>query len=352
MKSGIFGVWERIKAECLDYPILPFLVLVFVAACLFVPNFFTYYNLKVYCLQCSDILILACGVTFVVLNGGIDFSATATLTLSSVVGAYIMAMSPLSGNPYLSIPVAIVVMAALGLAVGTVNGISVTVFKMPSFIATLVTQLAATGCAIIFVGMVTIRPSISGLPDEFFFLGGSGRYFLVPIVISLVVWAFSHWLLRYTYFGRCLYAVGVNPKTAFISGIPVKRVIFKTLVLSGVYAGLASVIATARNQVGVTSLGDKMFISVIACVIVGGTSVAGGFGGVKQTLFGVLFITLLNNTMNLLGVEWYIIMIEQGILILFAAILGYVIEKNKKRVAMKGAHAREARPAAGGGGSA
>jgi ribose transport system permease protein len=330
MKRSRTDFIKGFKNEFQENPILPIFCLAFIVACLSIPNFATAYNLKNFLLQTSDVLILACGVTFVVLNGGIDFSVTSTLTLGSVVGAYIMAMSPIAKYPILSIMVAMMVMLMIGVIVGLINGLAVSRLKIPSFIATLATQLAFSGIAVLFTSIVTDKPSIAGLPDAFFIIGGEGKFFFVPIVISLCIWGLSYWMLKYTNFGRKLYAMGVNPKTAYISGMPVKDTILKIMVLSGLYAGIASILATSRNQVGVSSLGDKMFITIIACVIVGGTKISGGFGGVKQTLFGVLFITLLNNTMNLLGVEWYIIMLEQGVLILLAAVLGFLLNKQQR----------------------
>lgn len=331
MKNKLIGFTKSMKAEFKDNPILAVFLLAFTAALIFVPNFTSLYNLKNFLLQSSDILVVACGLTFVVLNGGIDFSVTSTLTLSSVVGAYIMALSPLAATPGLSIVVAIIAMILIGMIIGVINGLAVSRLKMPSFIATLATQLAFSGLAVLFVSLVTDKPSIAGLPEAFFAFGGSGKFFLIPIAISVIMWGFSYWVLKYTNFGRRLYAVGTNPKASFISGIPVKKTIFKILIISGMYAGITSIVLTARNQVGVSSLGDKMFITIIACVIVGGTKISGGFGGVKQTLIGVLFITLLNNTMNLLGVDWTVIMIVQGALILLAAISSFFLSKRQDR---------------------
>jgi ribose/xylose/arabinose/galactoside ABC-type transport system permease subunit len=93
------------------------------------------------------------------------------------------------------------------------------------------------------------------------------------------------------------------------------------MLLSGLYAGLQSVISTARNQAGLPSLGDKVFIDIIAAIIVGGTSIFGGSGGVKNTLYGVVFITLINNVVNLLGIQWHVISLVKGILILGAAFI-------------------------------
>jgi ribose/xylose/arabinose/galactoside ABC-type transport system permease subunit len=217
-------------------------------------------------------------------------------------------------------------MMGIGLLVGTANGLAVSRLKMPSFVATLATQLVIGGLAVQFTSMVSTTSSIAGLPDAFFVLGGEGRFFFVPILIAIAVWLFSWWLLERTLFGKRVYAIGVNPKASFISGLPVKRTIFLLMVISGVLAGLASVIATARNEVGMSSLGDKMFLTTIASVIVGGTHTSGGHGGVMKTLLGVLFITLLNNALNLLGVGWYTMMIVLGGLILLSAITSYLLK--------------------------
>jgi len=313
-------------------PILPLLVASFLLAIAFVPHFCTVYNLKNYLLQSADLLIISCGLTFVVLNGGIDFSVTSVLTLGSVLGAYIMALSPLAGSPALSIPVAILAMMAVGLLVGLVNGLSVTRLRMPSFVATLATQLIVLGLAVQFASLVSDTASIAGLPEAFFVLGGEGRYFFVPILIAFFVWLFSHWLLARTIFGKRVYAIGVNPKASFISGVPVKKTIVQLMIISGLFAGIASIVATARNQVGMPSLGDKMFLTTIASVIVGGTSTSGGFGGMGKTLLGVLFITLLNNAMNLLGVGWEVIMIVLGALIVVSAAGGYLLNHRQGRV--------------------
>ena len=307
-----------------ETPILPLLVISFTLAVLFVPHFCTVYNLKNYLLQSSDLLIISCGLTFVVLNGGIDFSVTSVMALASVICAYIMVYSPLAATPALSIPVAILATLGTGVFVGIVNGLSLTRFKVPSFIATLATQLVITGIAIFFTSLISETSSIFGLPEAFFILGGEGNFFFVPILIAIAIWCFSHWLLNKTIFGRRVYAIGVNPQTSFISGLPVKQTLMWLMILSAVFAAIAGIIATARNQVGMSSMGDKMFITVIASVIVGGTSTAGGFGGVHKTLMGVLFIALINNSLNLLGVGWYTIMIVLGLLIALSAMTTYL----------------------------
>lgn len=320
---------KDIKAFASENTILIFLVICFMASIFLVPKFMTQYNLTNLLLQTTDLLIVACGVTFVVLNGGIDFSATAVLSLGSVVGAYIMALSPLKGSP-LAIPIAIIAMICTGVIIGSLNGISVVILKIPSFIATLATMMIANGIAVWFTSVVAPKASIYGLPDQFLIFGGSNKKYFVPILIAAIVLGFSFWLLKYTLFGRRVYSVGTNPKTSFISGIPVKRTIFMMCLLSGIFAGIASITLTARNEAGLPSLGDKVFIDIIASIIIGGTSVFGGFGGVKQTLYGVLFISLMNNVMNLIGIDWYVVTLIKGIFIFVAAFADIFIRRGGK----------------------
>jgi len=319
----------KVKAFIQSNTIFLLLILAFIVSAIFVPHFTSSYNLKNFLLQSTDLLLIATGLTFIVLNGGIDFSVTSVLALGSVVGAYIMALSPLSATPVIAIPVAVIVMIAIGGTVGAVNGVAVTILKIPSFIATLSTQLIFSGLAILFTKKVASRTSIFGLPESFFVLGGEGKAFLVPIIIALFFSALAYWILEYTRFGRHILSIGTNPKASFISGVPVKRVIFTLCLLSGLYAGIASVVLTARNQAGISSMGDSMFISIIASIVIGGTSILGGSGGFKQTLLGVLFITLINNVMNLMGIPWFITMIVQGLMILFAALSDFIIKSRK-----------------------
>lgn len=318
----------NVKSFAAENTILLFLAVCFIVVAFLVPKFTTQYNLTNLLLQTTDLLIVSCGVTFVVLNRGIDFSATAVLSLGSVVGAYIMALSPLKGSS-VSIPIAILAMLCVGLVIGAFNGLSVVKLKIPSFIATLATMMIANGVAVWFTSKVAPKASIYGLPDKFFILGGDKGKFYVPVLIAAVFLIFAFWLLKYTIFGRWVYSVGTNPKTSFISGIPVKRTIFFMCLISGLYAGVASVTLTARNQAGLPSLGDKVFIDIIASIIIGGTSVFGGFGGVKQTLYGVLFIALMNNVMNLIGVDWYVVTLIKGIFIFIAAFADIFIRRKE-----------------------
>jgi ribose/xylose/arabinose/galactoside ABC-type transport system permease subunit len=342
--SQRWGVFMRIKIGLDKRRILQWakrstmlwiVVAMMVLSILTVRNFATPYNLRNFALQVCDLLIISMGVTFTVLNGGLDFSSTSVLALSSVIGAYIMALSPIHGSG-LSIFLAIVVMVILGSIVGVINGFAVVKLKMPSFIATLSTQLVFSGLAVLSASRVTSTASIIGIPPVFYMLGGVGSIW-PPIVIAAGVFAFTDWLLSKTYFGRSVIMVGTNPKASYISGINFKRVIFILFLLSGAYAGIQSIILTARNQSGLASLGDRMYIDIMASIIIGGTSIFGGYGGAKNTLYGVLFVVLISNVMNLLGLDWYVTFTVKGLLIVVAALVDVFtsMRRNSQHVVKK-----------------
>jgi ribose/xylose/arabinose/galactoside ABC-type transport system permease subunit len=326
MEKVGFNLGKKVKTIAFENPLLLFLIVSFIGSFFLAPNFATQFNLTNLLLQFTDLFIVSCGVTFIVLNGGIDFSATAVLSLGSVIGAYIMALSPLR-ETVLAVPVGILAMVGVGCLMGLINGFAVVILKIPSFIATLATMMIGNGIAVWFTSLVAQRASIYGLPEVFFKLGGDGGMIYVPVIIAIIVLIFSYWLLKFTLFGRRVYAVAINPKASFISGILVKRTIFLLCLLSGLYGGLASVIITARNQAGIPTVGDKVFIDIIASIIIGGNSIFGGFGGAVQTLLGVLFITLMNNVMNLFGVDWYAVTLVKGIFIFIAAFSDFFIRR-------------------------
>lgn len=319
-----------LKKTVLDYPIILFVLLATLFGVLFVPHFVSAYNIKNICLQLCDLLVIACGYTFVELNAGTDLSCTSVLATGSIVGAYVMIFL-MGSNPVLGTVAGILVMLFIGAVFGAINGFAVTRLKMPSFISSMATMLIGAAFATWFASAVCNKTSIGGLPEMFTILGGTGNYFFVPIIIALLMWLLADFLLKKTKFGRDVYSVGTNPKAAFISGIHVKKTVFWMFMISGLYAAVESILLTARNQAGMSNLGSTMFLNIVSAVVIGGTSVSGGFGGVRQTFLGAVFIVLINNAMNLIGVEWYTIMLVQGVLILLATVLDFVVKNSRSR---------------------
>lgn len=263
----------------------------------------------------APLLIVALGQTLVLITGGIDLSVTSTIALTSVVGALAMNGETgwLRGSPTAT-PIAILLMLGLGGLIGAGNGIAITRLRMPPFIVTLTTMMFLSGLAV----WLTSSKPIFGLPTAFTALGAK-LGFALPIAAALA--GAVHLMLSRSLFGRWLRAVGYNPRTARVSGVPVDAVVIAAYVASGILAAAASVLYTARLETGSPVLGQRILLDVIGAAVIGGASLLGGKGQVLGTLFGVLFLSLLDNSLNLLGLSHFTIMMVKGGVILLAAFL-------------------------------
>jgi len=289
---------------------------------IFVPNFFSLYNIRNMLGQICVLMTVACGVHFTVLNGGVDFSATAVISLAGVIGASIMsdATGLLAGKWY-AVPVAVTVMILIGLAFGLINGFSIITFKMPSFIVTMAMQMIGVGLALLY----TKGRTIALLPASFTRLG-TGYIGVIPYatIFAAVVVLVTHTILSRTRLGREIYAIGTNPKTALISGISVKKTIIKIFLTSGLCASLASILMISQMESAAPGFAGTMFIDIMASIIIGGTSPFGGRGKIIDTFMGVCIIILITVSMNLLDMRWFIISIIKGSIILIAATIDLV----------------------------
>jgi len=288
----------------------------------FVPGFLSAPNLGNIVSNVLPLLAVALGQTLVLVTGGIDLSVTATVALASVAGAKVMTENggALPGNA----AVGIAAMLAVGIGVGLVNGIAVARLRMLPFLATLAVMTFASGFAIWW----TRSQGISGLPASFRALGGSAlggvpASLLVVVPLALL----AHLLLARTVFGRWLYAVGGNARAARVSGVPVERVQVLAYAACGLCAAVAAVLYSARLETGSPVLGQRIFLDVIGGAVIGGTSLFGGRGTVRGTAFGVLFITLVDNSLNLAGLSSFTILMVKGGVILAAAVLDALRER-------------------------
>jgi ribose/xylose/arabinose/galactoside ABC-type transport system permease subunit len=209
-------------------------------------------------------------------------------------------------------PVGVILMIVVGAIIGWLNGFGVTKLKMPAFIVTLTSMMFFSGVAI----WLTQSKSIYHLPESFTALGQ--KRWLALLIAGGLAWI-AHVLLSRSLFGRWLYAVGGNAQTARVSGVPTDGVIIAAYVTSGVFAAIASVLYTARLETGSPTMGQRILLDVVAATVLGGTSLFGGKGKVVWTIGGVLFLTLLDNALNLLGLSHFTIMIVKGCVILAAA---------------------------------
>lgn len=290
-----------------------------------VPGFSSTPNLRNVFSSLLPLLAVAVGQTVVLITGGIDLSVTAVVALASVLGAQVMTADGglLAGHP-LAVPAAVAVMLATGLAVGAVNGLAVSRLRMPPFLATLAVMTFASGFAIWF----TRSQGIAGLPRGFRLLG-AGSLGPVPTALLMVgpLALGAHVLLTHTVFGRWLFAVGGNPRTARVSGVPVERVVLLAYVACAACAAVASILYTARLETGSPVLGQRILLDVIGAVVIGGTSLFGGRGSVLGTVYGALFITLLDNGLNLVGLSSFTVLMVKGSVILTAALVDATRER-------------------------
>ncbi len=272
------------------------------------PHFLSMANLTNVVRQVSINGLLAVGVTFVLLTGGVDLSLGSVVALTGVVAA----LFAHPGGYTLAVPILVGLLA--GAACGGVNGLVVTRGKVPPFIATLGMMTVARGLALV---LSKGRP-ISNMSPEMTRIAGDWAHIPVPTLILVVVSLWAVWLLRNTLFGRYLFAVGGNEQAARAAGINVQRVKFLAYVLCGTLAGLAGVVLAARITTGQPNAGLAYELDAIAAVVIGGTSLSGGVGGVGGTLLGVLLLGVIGNGLDLLNVSSYYQQIVKGIIIIGA----------------------------------
>lgn len=273
--------------------------------------FLTKSNLLAVLLEASVTALLAAGQTFVILLGEIDLSDGAVLGLSGGVMALLLS----HGH---SLTLALVVGLLVGGGCGLINGLLVTVTRMPSFIATLGTMSAISG---ITLEIMHGNP-VTVLDNGFDRIGQSSPGGIpFPVYITVAVFIVFGLILARTRFGRFVYATGDNPDAARLSGVPVARVKVLAFVISGLLSAVAAIIITARLSDADPNAGSGLELEAIAAVIIGGTSLLGGRGNIVGTFIGALILGVIDNGLNLLNVSPFLESIVQGGVILFAVFL-------------------------------
>ncbi len=270
--------------------------------------FFTTNNILNVLRQTALLFLMASGLTLVILTAGLDLSVGANIALSACLAASVMKAT---GSPLLGMVTGI----GCGAAVGFANGLLVTALRIPSFIATYGMMWMLTGVTYYYMAGETIH----GFPPGFRQLG-SGYLLGVPMpVYVMVLFLFiGAFFAQRTVWGQQIYAIGANPVSARLSGVPVERRLVLVYAVSGAMAGLASLIILARINSAQGDIGEELTLPAIAAVLVGGTSLFGGSGTVAGTLIGALFLTLVLNGMNLLQIHSSWQPLVTGIIILLA----------------------------------
>ncbi|MEL3960875.1 ribose ABC transporter permease [Lysinibacillus endophyticus] len=289
------------------------LILLIIVVSILNPSFLSIANIFNVLRQVSISAIIAFGMTFVILTGGIDLSVGSTLALTGAVAASLLAGGM---DPFLTMGIALL----LGLILGMVNGVIITKGKVAPFIATLATMTIYRGLTLVY----TEGRPISGLGDHYSFqLFGKGYFlgFPVPVVTMVIAFIILWFILQKTTFGRRVYAVGGNEEAAKLSGINADSVKIAVYAITGFLAALSALILTSRLNSAQPTAGESYELDAIAAVVLGGTSLNGGKGWIFGTLIGALIIGVLNNGMNLIGVSSFWQQVVKGIVILLAVLM-------------------------------
>ncbi|WP_442854889.1 ABC transporter permease [Burkholderia sp. BDU5] len=293
------------------YPLIG-LVVVCIAMVFASDSFLSAANLENVLRQVSINAIIGVGMTCVILTGGIDLSVGSVMALSGTLTAGLL-VAGINGAAALAAGVGV------GVALGAANGFFVAFAGMPPIIVTLATMGIARGVALIYTGGYPI----DGLPDWIRFFG-SGKVLGVqmPVLTMLVVYALAWLMLERMPFGRYVYAIGGNEHATRLSGVRVARVKLVVYTFAGLTSALAAVVLTGRLMSGQPNAGVGFELDAIAAVVMGGTSIAGGRGAIVGTLIGALLLGVLNNGLNMIGVNPYVQNVIKGGIILLAIYIG------------------------------
>ena len=291
-------------------PLITLIVLCVVTA-LLTDRFLSPLNLTNILVQSSIMAVIAIGMTFVIIGGGFDLSVGSTVALSGCVAAFVMLQFGIAAG------VAAGIIA--GMAVGLLNGVIVAVLNVNPFITTLGTMVLVRGVVFLITGGAPVGGE-EGLPAAFVAFGSGrilGIHYLVWIPAILLV--VLSWVMHATPYGRRVYATGGGREAAYLSGVPVRRVIASTYVWCGALAGLAGVMLAARLQSGQPTAGEFYELTAIAAVVLGGASLHGGEGTLYKSIIGVFIMIVLGNSLNLLNVDSYWQRVAVGAVIIAAA---------------------------------
>lgn len=290
-------------------------VLILIVICIFASilsdSFLSISNLFNVIKQITVAGIVGCGMSFVILTGGIDLSVGSIVGLSGAIAAGIMSTT---GNAFLA------VLAALGIGIlcGAANGFFVAQCDIPPFIATLGMMTLLRGCVLVY----TKGAPISIKVDAYKFIGkGVIAGVPVPVILLLLLYLIAHYLLTQTSFGRNVYAFGGNREAARLSGIRVKQTEWLVYILNGLMSSIAAVVLTARLGSAQSTSGEGIEMDAIAAVILGGTSLSGGSGFVLPTVVGAMIMGIIDNILTLMNVNPHATNIVKGAVVLIAVLV-------------------------------
>ena len=309
------GTARRLDLRSLaaSYSTIAIFVVLVLGASFISTSFLSSRNIENVLRQVASTGVISMGMLLVILTGGIDLSVGSVAALGSILCASLLTTQTL----WTAIPLSL----AAGGALGAVAGYFVAVRRMPAFVVTLAVMTIARGVALIVSEGHPIFMGDNGAWLDGGFNRGSLLGIPLPVVLMLLVFAATAFVLRLTAYGRLVVAIGSNSEAVRLSGVRVTPRIFSVYVVSGVLSALAGIVITARSGVGSPVVGIGMELDVIAAVVIGGASLMGGRGTALNTLIGVLTLGVIGNIMNLLNVPGYHQEVVKGVIILVAVLL-------------------------------
>ena len=303
------------KELLIKYKTLVGLISLIAVVAVLSPSFFTVSNLLNVLRQTSINAVIAAGMTFVILTGGIDLSVGSILGFSGAMAASLL----VSGQ---NMFVVVLLSLTVGTGIGFLNGVIISKGKLQPFIATLATMTVLRGATLVFTDGKPISFGSSEGALAFSNIGGGNLLGIPnPVLIMIAVFVVCYYVLHQTKIGRYTYALGGNEESTKLSGINTDKVKIFVYTVSGLLASVAGIIITARLFSAQPNAGSGYELDAIAAVVLGGTSLTGGKGKIVGTIVGALIIGILSNALNLLNVSSYFQMIAKGIVILIAVLL-------------------------------
>ncbi|MGE4266741.1 MAG: ribose ABC transporter permease [Deferribacterales bacterium] len=291
------------------------LIILSVIVSLISPEFLTVGNILNVMRQTSINAVIAAGMTFVILTGGIDLSVGSILALCGAIAATLISTG-------FGVATTVFATLALGILLGVLAGIAITKGRIQPFIATLVAMTLLRGATLVHTDGKPVSTGYDSAADAFAWFGTGYVFGIpVPVILMILVFVISHYILKHTRFGRYVYAIGGNEEASRLSGVRVDRIKIAVYGICGLVSALAGIILTSRLSSAQPTAGAGYELDAIAAVVLGGTSLAGGVGTIFGTFTGALIIGILNNALNLLNVSSYYQMIAKGAVILIAVLM-------------------------------
>ena len=316
----------KAKEFAIKYSRILILAVIIAGISLASPEFLKPSNLMNVARQSSMLLIMSLGMTCAMLLGrGVDMSVGATLSLTSCVAAGFLRSSDTVGSVLLGIVIAM----ALGMLIGLVNGVLISYLHLPAILVTYGIREIIRSVAFFYMD----GDVISGFHRIIAFMGSGFIFGKIPtqIIIALILTLGTAWMLKHTRIGRELYVVGANPSAARFSGLKVERSVVLGFVLSGTLAALAGIVYLGRLGAAEAEIGNAFHFQCVSAVAIGGISFAGGAGSAWGAVIGALILNILLNGMNLLNISSYWQGTVNGVIIIIAVLLDYVVRKKQTK---------------------